>query len=178
MKVLKNNYKGIVTHESNVKIKPYPRKLICEKCDSELQYDVEDLEEGVYGAMHVTCPLCGHSNMLDGDEHDVTITKDNIKFPTHFHHTSVETGAVDNCNAEHVKKCVKKAIKYFRENKDEFAYATSSGTTTVHVFRYTGDEEYEVVVSKDYYSTYIKFEPEDYGENEDRFQTVSLGTEW
>lgn len=177
MKVLKNNYKGIVTHESNVKTNSYPRKLICGKCDSELQYDVEDLVEGVYGAMHVVCPLCGHSNMLDGDEHDVTVTKDNIKFPTHFHHTSVETGAVDNCNAEHVKKCVKEAIKYFRENKNEFAYTMSSGTTTVHVFRYTGDEEYVVVVSKDYYETYIPFEPEDYG-GEDRFQTVSLGTEW
>ena len=63
-------------------------------------------------------------------------------------------------------------------NKDEFVYFTGTGTTMVYVFRFTGDEEYEVVVTKDYYNTYIPFKSEDYGGNEDMFQTVSIGTEW
>lgn len=33
----------------------------------------------------------------------------------------------------------------------------------VYVFRFDGDEEYEVVVTKDYYDTYIPFEKVDYG---------------
>lgn len=175
MEVLRDNYSNKIKEEPKYSL--FPKKLICEKCESELRYDESDIHIGVYGASHVLCPLCKHDNMIDDEEYNITLTKDNIEFPTHFHHCSVETGAVDNCNAEFVRECVKKAIKYFRENKDEFVYFTGTGTTMVYVFRFTGDEEYEVVVTKDYYSTYIPFKSEDYG-GEDRFQTVSLGTEW
>lgn len=172
MKVLKDNFTG---NKANINIvNQYPKKLICENCDSSLEYDESDIHIGVYGASHVLCPLCGYDNMLDGDEHDITLTKNNIEFPTHFHHTSVETGAVDVCNTVYIRKCVSEAIDYFRENKDEFVYYTGTGNAMIYVFRLSGDEEYEVVVSDSYYSTYIKFEEEDYGGNNNRFTGYSL----
>ena len=164
MKVLKNNYNDgkIAAHETIV-VPKYPRKLECEKCGSELEYDKDDLEIGVYGMAHVRCPLCNYSNPLyDDDENDIKLTKYNIEFPTHFHHTSVENGAVDTCNNKFVKECINKAIDHFREYKDEFAYYTGTGSTMVYVFRLTGDEEYEVVVTDNHYSTYIPFEKIDY----------------
>ena len=161
MKVLKNNYgKVAVAHETIIEPK-YPRKLICDECESELEYEKSDIEMGVLGYMHLKCPLCGYDNMLCDNENNIVLTKDNVEFPTHFFHTSKDS-AVDICNNEQVKKYIHNAISYFRENKEEFAYATGSGNLTVHVYRYSGDEEYYVVISNDYYDTYIPFENEDY----------------
>ena len=172
MKVLENNYNEECTHVDA--LEPYPRELECEKCGSKLEYDKSDMEVGIFGAMHVKCPLCGYNNMLDGNECDVILTKDNVEFPIHFHHTSKENGAVDTCNNKFVRECVQKAINYFRKHKDEFAYCTGTGSTMVYVFRYDGDEDYEVVVTDNHYSTYIPFEEEDYGSDNERVQLYSL----
>ena len=164
MKVLKDNYndgKAVASHETII-VPRYPRKLECENCESTLEYDKSDLEVGVYGAMHVRCPLCGYLNMLDGNENDIKLTKDNIEFPTHFHHSSVETGAVESCNNENIKKEINRAIKHFRQNKDEWHWFTSYGNMFVLVNRLEGDEAYDITVTDRYWGTYIPFEPEDY----------------
>ena len=161
MKVLENNYNQDNTNKHE-QVEPYPRKLICENCLSKLEYEKSDLIIGVYRASHLKCPLCGYANMLDGNENDVTLTKDNVEFPIHFNHTSTETGAVDTCNNEFVRECIQNGIDYFRKNKEEFVYYTGTGNTMIYIFRFDGDENYEVVVTNDYYSTYIPFEGRDY----------------
>lgn len=140
----------------------YPRFTVCDYCNSELEYEQSDITIGVYGAAQIRCPLCGRNNILDDNENEITLTKDNVKFPTHFHYSSVETGAIDTCNNEYVKECIQRAIKYFRINKEEFAFYTGSGNTVVCVFRFEGDEEYVVIVSDSHYETFIPFESEDY----------------
>lgn len=160
MKVLKNNFDKIATYNNIVK-KQYPRKVICDQCQSELEYEESDMFIGWLGAAYIKCPCCGRDFMID-DEDGITLTVDNIEFPTHFHHTCEETGAVDCCNNKEVKKYIREAIDYFRDNKDDFACETACGNLTVHVYRYSGDEDYHVVVSDNYYDTYIPFEPEDY----------------
>lgn len=162
MKVLKNNFNEIAAHTTEVKIEPYPRILTCESCESELEYEKSDMEVGVLGAMHVKCPLCGYNNMLDGNENDVILTKDNIEFPLHFFSHSKEGGAVDICDNKHIKEYVNNAINYFRKNKNEFAYFIASGNLYIAVYKLDGDNEYDVIVAKDYYNTYIPFETEDY----------------
>lgn len=161
MKVLKDNSKNIETKEEN-HIVSYPRKLICEKCKSELEYDEFDLRMGEYGCMFVDCPICGQDNMLEDNEKSITLTADNIEFPIHFHHVSVGTGAKERCNTEEIRCELQKAIKYFRENKEETDWHTWCGNLFVFVHRWSGDEEYEVVVSKDFYNMDIGFDDEDY----------------
>lgn len=164
MKVLKDNYnetKSIAT----VIVKPYPRTVICDECESELEYDKSDMHMGHCGCMHLTCPLCGYEIMLDDNEENITLTVDNVEFPTHFYHfnhTSNENSAVDCFNNKEIKSSIERAIKYFRENKNEFAYETGSGNLTVHIYRYENDEEYHIVVAGNYYSVEIPFEQEDY----------------
>lgn len=165
MKVLKNNYSVFKDCFDKIQkniIKPYPRKTICESCQSELQYDESDLRMGKYGAMFIDCPCCGYDNMLDDNENSITLTRDNVEFPIHFHHTSKENGAKDCCNNKEITKCIHQAIDFFRENKDEYTWCTQYGNLYVRVNKYDGDENYEVIVSSDYYSTYIPFESEDY----------------
>lgn len=163
MKVLKNNYKEFqdcVEKLQKTIIKPYPRKLVCENCQSELEYEESDLRMGALGCMYLDCPCCGRDNMLEENENTITLTANNVEFPTHFFHTSKENGAVDVSDDE-IKKFIQQAIDYFRKHKDKYAWQTECGNLYMGVYRYDGDEDYEIIVSKDYYSTYIPFESED-----------------
>ena len=165
MKVLKNNYNQ-TDAETNIKIiEPYPRAKICEKCRSELQYDESDLRMGFLGCVYIDCPLCHYDNMIEENENTITLTKDNVEFPTHFWHTSVKaSGAKDCCNNEEVKKCIQRAIENFRQNGDshDYYWFTLHGKLYISVTKYDGDESYEVMVSNDFYTTSIPFESKDY----------------
>ena len=163
MKVLKDNYNTIeMTSDTTKQIEPYPRKIICESCRSELEYEESDLRMGIYGCMFVDCPLCGRDNMLEENEHSITLTVDNIVYPTHFYHTSKETGAVDCCNNEEVRKCIRQGIDWLRKNKEQFSWFVAYGNLYVRIDRYDGGESYEVIVTNNYYEMYIPFESEDY----------------
>lgn len=162
MKVLKDNYTQSNIDEAAENTKPYPRKMICEHCGSELEYEESDLRVGFLGCAYLDCPLCDGENMIEENENTITLTKDNVEFPAHFWHTSKETGAVDCCNNEAVKNAINRAINYFRANKDEYHWFTATGNLYVDVSRYEGDESYEVVVTNNYYDTFIPFESDDY----------------
>lgn len=161
MKVLKNNFDN-TTNKEIKQIEPYPKKLICENCGSELEYEKSDLRMGELGCVFVDCPLCGRNNMLEDNEENITLTIDNVEFPVHFFHTSKEKGAVDCCSNEEIKKRIREAIAYFREDKEGYSWYSQSGNLYVQVRRFKGDEMYEVIVSNDFYSTEIPFEPQDY----------------
>lgn len=170
MNVLKDNYnksyKSYMQYWEEIQsktIQPYPRKLICENCKSELEYEKSDLRMGEYGHMHIDCPLCQHDNMLEENENNITLTVNNIEFPIHFHHTSKDTGAVDCCNNNTIKEYLYKAINYFRKNKDEYDWGGHiTGNLYIQVHRYSDDKEYDVTISNDFYSMEIPFEEEDY----------------
>lgn len=156
MKVLKDNYKT-ASHTEEIR-----NKMVCEHCTSELEYDESDIEIGTYGCALITCPLCGYKNFLDDGEHDIDLTMHNVEFPTHFHHTSKETGAVDCVNNKEIKGYIRKAIEYFRNNKEDNYWFTECGNLYISVSRWEGDENYDVVVTGDYYETIIPFEDDDY----------------
>ena len=160
MKVIKNNYTAI--ESTNDVDESYPRTLKCEMCESTLQYDKSDITIGLYGAAHIRCCLCGCSNMLEDEDNDIVLTKDNVEYPIHFYHTSKEFGAVDLCNNKNVKKAINNAIEFFRNNKDEYCWLTTTGNLCVFVTKLDDDKEYSIWVTNDYYSTYIPFESEDY----------------
>lgn len=161
MKVLKDNFEKKIKTEIK-QVEPYPRVLVCEKCSSELEYDKTDMRMGAFGCMHLLCPLCGYDNMLDDNENNITLTANNIEFPIHFYHTCVETGAVDCCNDETIKQEIRKAVDYFRKNKNEYDWMTQHGNLYIHVHRYEGDEEYSITISNNFYTMEISFEPQDY----------------
>lgn len=117
---------------------------------------------GAFGCMYIDCPLCGRDNMLENNEFNIILSKNNIEFPTHFFEHSTENGAVDTCKNEYITKEINRAINYFRTNKEEFAWTTGTGNTEIHVYRFSDDEEYNVVVSENYYDAHIPFEAEDY----------------
>lgn len=162
MKVLIDNYQKENDKENSFTNAPYPRKLICENCESELEYEETDLKMGEYGCMSIECPLCGYQNMLEDNEHNITLTVDNIEFPTHFHHVSVDNGAIERGNTTEVRKELQRAIQYFRQHPDDYVWQTWCGNLFVMVRKWDGDKEYEVIVTTDFYCMDIPFQKEDY----------------
>ena len=158
IKVIQNNFNKI---NSNKPVSPSTIHTFCEHCDSELEFTKDDTHIGWLGAAYITCPCCGNESMvveLDG----IALTKDNIEFPVHFLRCNKGMRYVKEVSNEEVVKEICKGIEYFRKNKDEYYWYTSRGDLFMILFRYAGDEEYFVVVTKDFYETYIPFEGEDY----------------
>ena len=160
MKILKDNYNE---YNSSVHIDPYPRTIECNICGSQLEFEREDIHMGMYGCMHITCPLCNEEIMLEYHEENITLTEDNIEFPTHFYHYGVMDGSVDTCDNEHIRKWIKEGIETLRNSGDDnWVYFTGTGNTCIHIYKLDDDEEYCVYVCNNYYETYIPFEKIDY----------------
>ena len=162
MKILKNNYTNTEIEERARKINPYPRKHICEECRSELEYEAADLRMGALGCMYLDCPCCGYDNMLEENEGTITLTVDNIEFPTHFFHTSKENGAVDCCDNDSVKGEIRRGIDFLRNHREQSDWMTAYGNLHIDITRHNGDENYVIFVSNNYYETYIPYEEIDY----------------
>lgn len=157
MKVIKNNcIEKIEIIEENKSL-----QIECDYCTSELEITKEDAHIGSCGAAFVTCPCCGEEIMVD--EFDgITLTVDNIKFPVHFCRTNRNLRNVSAINSDEIVKYIKRGIEYFRKNKNEFDWYTSCGDLFLNIHRFSGDEEYSVVVAQDFYETSIPFESVDY----------------
>lgn len=168
MKVIQNNYKNQPQnrHQTPEAIRPKLRiekvNLKCENCGSVLEVSREDTHIGYLGLPHVTCPCCNYEMDVEEFEDDaINIYASNVKYPTHFTVSSKDFTAVE-ISDEEINKWIQQGIEFLRENKDEYYYFTGSGNTLVHIYRFEGDEEYYVVVSKDYENSEVKFEEEDY----------------
>ena len=159
IKVLKDNSKNIEIKEENIAM--FPLKIKCSECDSELEITEEDTHIGWMGARVINCPCWGGAVMVDELE-GIKNTKDNLEFPVHFIRTTKGLRNVVEINSDKIIKEIQRGITYFREHKDEYYWYTSYGDLFLIVFRYSDDEEYFVMVTKDFYETYITFEDEDY----------------
>lgn len=157
MKVLKNNMS-----QNNNYIKPYPRKLICDQCGSELEYEEDDMYMGWLGKMYLQCPVCKNENMLDDNENSIELTKNNIKYPLHFLRTNQNIRNVSHITDEHIEKEIKRGIEWFRMNKSEYIWYTEYGDLFIIIFRLDGDENYHVTITRDWYETDINFEENDW----------------
>jgi hypothetical protein len=162
IKVIENNYKKGNTEQSNHNNdnEDLPIQITCEHCNSKLEITKKDTYIGCYGVRFIKCPCCGKESAVV-EMKDAILTVDNIDFPVHFHHTCKENHAVGITNEEIIKR-IKEGVEYFRRHKNEEYWFTASGDTFVILFRYDEDQEYDVIVTKNYYETYIPFDDVDY----------------
>ena len=153
MKILKNNY--------GKEIQDKPIYTVCNNCFSELEVTDEDIKIGWLGEAYVTCPCCGKETTIDDETKGITLTADNINFPTHFHRVNKDLDAKEVSNEEIIRD-IKKGIQYFRENKDEYVWYISYGDLFLIIFRYLEDDEYFILTTKDYYETWLSFDKNDF----------------
>ena len=91
----------------------------------------------------------------------INICASNVKYPNHFTVSSKNFTAVE-ISDEEINKWIHEGLIYLRNNPDEYSCFIGSGNTLIHIYRFDDDEEYYVVVSKDYEHGDVEFEEGDY----------------
>ena len=130
------------------KEQPKVYRQMCDKCMADLECEYEDTYEGALGARYIKCPQCDNEVLMDEID-GVELTENSIEFPKHF----FGPGGVDIPDdqiQEWVRNCLKIAKK---ENSSGYFVEQSTGNTAVIVLVY--EDEYEILVTKDYYFTSI-----------------------
>lgn len=127
-------------------------KIICPHCGSELVFENNDETYWAIGGEGFDCPCCNKF---------IVIKKGTpIDFPNAFYHF----GQSENCVKipdEEIQEWIKEGIKKLeeeKENLEDWVWYTGSGDTFVTIFRYDGSKEYEINVSKNYWSTDVDFD--------------------
>lgn len=158
MNIIRNNYNK----------KKDTIQTICENCESELEFTGEDVHYGYLGMPLVTCPCCGEeTSVLEDGVDTITLTVDNIQFPVHFLHTTKNERYIKPVEDEEIIEEIKKGIAVLRSDEEGITHwYTCCGNLFIVIFRLSGDEEYWVIVTKDYYETSIPFEECDYRDDE------------
>lgn len=148
MKVIKNNFKKTPIH------------IFCEHCGSELEVTQEDSHAGWLGIAHIKCPCCGQETMVEELE-GITLTKNNIQFPEHFWHTNKDIREIEDVSNYEIQDVITKGITSLEQFNELDYFYTSFRNLLVVIFRNRTDEEYHIIVTKDFYETFIPFEAEE-----------------
>jgi hypothetical protein len=80
------------------------------------------------------------------------LTPNNIEFPKHFMAMSENAVDIDN---EEIQKWVRKCLKIAEESNEPYGYFVSSGTGNSRVILMAYEDEYDIVVAKNYYETNV-----------------------
>jgi hypothetical protein len=132
---------------------PKVYKAICDDCRAELEYGYEDTHEGYAGMRHITCPMCGYEIMSDHFD-GVELDSSNIEFPKHFYHFS---DGVD-INNERIQEWVRNCLKQAEEAGEQYGYFLHTGTGNTAVILMVYEDEYNIIVAKNYYELSINRE--------------------
>ena len=124
-------------------------RQICDMCGAELEFALNDTYIGALGARYVKCPVCGEEIMTEKCD-GIQLNSSNIEFPKHF----FEPSGVDIPDSE-INNWVRRCLKIAEESDEPYGYFvhTGSGNTMVILMAY--EDEYEIIVTKDYYETSV-----------------------
>ena len=126
-------------------------KVKCPTCNSELEFEKEDVLENWQNYKYITCPNCERSVYLNSKNYNkVETTLEEIKFPDDF--DSFENG-VEISNKQ-INKWIKEAVTQLKKESENSFYEISSGDTAVIVLKYE-DNTYSVYVCKGCYQRTI-----------------------
>lgn len=131
-----------------------PIEIICDECESTLEIEKSDIKYDYLGQASVICPICGNEIYLETFDKDITVNS--VEFPDNFYHFGGNSAKF--IPSEEIKRYIKGAVDYFRENPNDFSYVIASGDTFIGVYNYQNDEEYEVIVCKNYFQTFILYD--------------------
>ena len=133
MKVIKKN---------EVETSEYPKRIVCEHCGAEPEYDKDDEFVGLWGMKCITCPECNEDCFVS----DHRVEPPNWK-ATFDHINSATAKELKN---EDIQEYIDNCYKYLmNEAKPGDFYMTGSGDTMVFGFRY--EDTVDLYVTRDYY---------------------------
>lgn len=126
-------------------------KVKCPTCNSELEFEKEDVLENWQNYKYITCPNCERSVYLNSKNYNkVETTLGEIRFPEGF--DSSENGV--EISDKQINEWIKEALTQLKKEPETSFYEISSGDTAVIVLKYE-DNTYSVYVCKGYYQRTI-----------------------
>lgn len=127
-------------------------RQICDMCGAELEFSFDDTYIGAFGGRYLKCPNCGREVWVEELE-GINLNSNNIRFPEHF----CEPGGV-NISDDQIEVWVRDCLKMAEESDDPYGYFVhiGSGNTMVILLEY--EDEYNIIVTKDYYETSVNRE--------------------
>jgi len=100
----------------------------CENCENPVAFTLDKIKYGEYGCAYIECPRCGERTFVRNGEFDLTLTKDNFKYPQHFADFSEAVRIPD----EEIERMCKECVTAAANPKNESHYATeATGDTLV-----------------------------------------------
>ena len=131
-----------VINRNETKEADYPKRIICDHCEAELEYNEEDEHNGLWGMKCVTCPVCGEDCFIS----DHRVEPPNWK-ATFDHINSATAKELKN---EDIQEYIDNCYKYLmNEAKPGDFYMMGSGDTMVFGFRY--EDTVDLYVTRDFY---------------------------
>lgn len=121
----------------------------CYECDAELEFSIDDTYIGALGARYVKCPVCGREIMTE-ECNGIQLNSSNIEFPKHF----FEPDGVDIPDSE-INDWVRRCLKIAEESDEPYGYFVHAGSGNTIVILMAYEDEYEIIVAKDYYETSV-----------------------
>lgn len=121
----------------------------CEECGAELEFAFDDTYEGALGARYLKCPVCDREVMVEKID-AINLNSNNIKFPKHF----FEPGGVE-ISDDQINDWVYRCLKVAEESDEPYGYFVQAGTGNTKVILMAYEDEYNIVVTKDYYETSV-----------------------
>lgn len=124
----------------------------CEECHAELEFAFDDTYEGALGARYLKCPVCSREVMTHELE-GIELNSNNIEFPKHF----FGPGGV-NIQDDEIQKWVRQCLKAAEESDEPYGYFLQAGTGNTKVILMAYEDEYNIIVTRDYYETSVNRE--------------------
>lgn len=125
----------------------------CE-CGKILRFEQSDIHTEAWGQPFITCPSCGREIEVDYI-FAKKIKKSNINFPDdYFCFNNEYTATMSN---EEVNSWVARCISNLEKNDKDVGFTTTASGDT-HVAVYKLEDEYEIIISKNYYRCGIERE--------------------
>ena len=129
----------------------WPKRVMCENCQAELEIEASDVFVGEFGCYLFKCPCCGREVAIDGIERDT---------PPTFKQTFLHIYDDKSNNTKHIKDDeIQRMINHCVNNliSDDVEAGEFSmqgyGDTAVYAFKY--EDCIEILVTQDYYEDMI-----------------------
>ena len=137
----------------------WPKRVMCENCQAELEIEESDVFVGEFGCHLFKCPCCNKTSHIDGFDRDTPP----IFRKTFFHYSATKDGTVQSKHIpdDEIQRMINKCVSNLISDDVEADKYTMEATGDTAVYAFKMENCIDIIVTQDYYEDTL-FE-DDYG---------------
>lgn len=132
-----------VIKKDTIEKSEYPKRIVCDHCGAELEYDADDEFVGRWGMKSITCPEC---------EEEIFVSEHRVEPPcwrASFDH--INTKNATYVEDSRIQDFIDECYKYLMSDKVSSGNFYMTGSGDILVFGVRTEDTIEVYVTRDYY---------------------------